>query len=1319
MTEETLFATALEKASPTERAAFLDEACCGDVTVRQRVEALLRSHEHAEFLQTPAVKRAGQKQDSSQSTSDGLPATLDEPAPGESPGTVIGPYKLLQQIGEGGMGTVFMAEQTYPVSRKVALKLIKAGMNTRQVIARFEAERQALALMDHVSIARVFDAGATESGLPYFVMELVRGVPITRYCDDNRLTPRERLELFVPVCQAIQHAHQKGIIHRDIKPSNVMITLYDGKPVPKVIDFGVAKATEQRLTERTLFTQYGTMVGTPEYMSPEQAEMSALGADTRSDVYSLGVLLYELLTGNTPLSHKRVREAAYGEVLRMIKEEEPPRPSTRLSDSGQALASISAQRHMEPARLMKLLRGELDWIVMKCLEKDRNRRYETANDFAADLERYLNDEPVKACPPSASYKFCKFARRNKRILATAGVIVLTLVLGTAVSTRQAIRATAAEGLAQDRLAAEREAKNATRDQLRLTEQAQEQAMHRLHDARLAQARAGSLSRRIGQRFDSLAATAQALKIARDLNLGEESLLDLRNAAIACLALPDLRLAKKWDSWPSTWSVNFDSTLERYARVDRQSVVHIQRAADDAEIYRFPGMGTGEAWASFSRDGRFLALARADSRFKVWNLAGSEPVVVFDESSVPGGFAFSPDSMRLAIGHADGSIRLYELPSGRERKRLESAPRRGAMAFRPDGRQLATSCATGIQVYDLETGRKLEDLPQPAVANSFAWHPGGKTLAVACNDSRIYLWDVGLGKQTHVLEGCRGTGLAISFDHAGLLLASAGWEGILRLWDPRTGRQLFHTPSGGYLGFSADDRLLTYDNRDGKLGLWEFAAGGEYRTLVRAAAAGKGVYHYPSIRSDGRLLAVGMADGIGLWDLHTGNELGFLDSPGTNYVLFEPSGALLTNGSAGLLRWPVQADTASPGLLRIGRSHKLSVPGPICHLARSADGRVIAVSQYQGGRVLHADRPDQPVVIGPHGDARYVAVSPDGRWVVTGAHNGTGVKVWKARSGELEMELPVDGGSQVGFSPDGRWLATNGGGLRLWTVGSWREGPRIGGGTAFAFSPDGKLLAGEMGHGTVRLVDPDTGREYARLETPNQDSAMYLNFGPDGTQLVITKGHNHAFHLWDLRAIRNQLAKTGLDWDLPPYPSMPDVNQAQPLEILVELGSPAEAARDERQIARELIEQKRRALEANPNDAEACNDLAWTYLTAPEAVRDWKAALPAAEKAVHLNPDPMYRNTLGLAYYRAGRYREAVETLEPNLKDEPDWALAYDLYFLAMSHHQLGESARARQFYDLALRWSVAHHDALNPYVVELSPIQAEASALLRVKDKQH
>ncbi len=456
-----IFLTAADKTDPAERAAFLHEACGDEVGLLRHVEALLRVHDEPDSLldRDRIVADVALANDATASY---------DPTPLEQPGTQIGPYKLLQQIGEGGMGTVYMAEQTQPVQRKVALKLIKPGMDSRQIIARFEAERQALAMMDHVNIARVLDAGATVSGRPYFVMELVHGVPITKYCDDHHLTPRERLELFVPVCQAIQHAHQKGIIHRDIKPSNVMVTLYDGKPVPKVIDFGVAKATEQKLTERTLFTHYGTMVGTPQYMSPEQAEMSALGADTRSDIFSLGVLLYELLTGTTPLSRERVREAAYDEVLRMIKEEEPPRPSTRLSEISSrhtpcaaagdgtrsvpaTLASIAAQRKTEPAKLSKLLRGELDWIVMKTLEKDRNRRYETAAGLAADVQRYLADEPVQACPPSTRYRFQKFARKNKAALTTAALVGAALLIGIAASLWQASQAIAARKLADERL----------------------------------------------------------------------------------------------------------------------------------------------------------------------------------------------------------------------------------------------------------------------------------------------------------------------------------------------------------------------------------------------------------------------------------------------------------------------------------------------------------------------------------------------------------------------------------------------------------------------------------------------------------------------------------------------------------------------------------------------------------------------------------------------------------------------------------------------------------------------------------------------------
>jgi serine/threonine protein kinase/tetratricopeptide (TPR) repeat protein len=436
--EEALFHAARRIADPDARALFIDQACGDDAALAERVRTLLKMHEQeADGLEPPPVR------------------TSDYQTLSERPGSKIGPYKLMELIGEGGFGLVFVAEQTEPVRRKVALKVIKPGMDSGQVVARFQAERQALALMDHPNIARVLDAGATDSGRPYFVMELVRGIPITGYCDQNHLAPRERLELFVSVCHAIQHAHQKGVIHRDIKPSNVLVTSHDGKPVAKVIDFGVAKAIHQPLTERTIYTNFAQMIGTPLYMSPEQAEMSGLDIDTRSDIYSLGVLLYELLTGSTPLAKKRVATAAYDEIRRLIREEEPPKPSTRLSSSD-SLAAIAAQRHTEPAKLSNLVRGDLDWITMKALEKDRTRRYETANGLARDIQRHLADEVVEARPPSTAYRLHKFARKYRAVLATTVTLVLLLVAGITASTLLAVRATRAEAAARDAQQAEAE-----------------------------------------------------------------------------------------------------------------------------------------------------------------------------------------------------------------------------------------------------------------------------------------------------------------------------------------------------------------------------------------------------------------------------------------------------------------------------------------------------------------------------------------------------------------------------------------------------------------------------------------------------------------------------------------------------------------------------------------------------------------------------------------------------------------------------------------------------------------------------------------------
>jgi WD40 repeat protein/serine/threonine protein kinase len=1119
---KSLFLAALERPGE-ERDAYLEEACAGDAELRRRVGRLLQAHERPDSL-PPAPPEAGPTQD---------PSPVEGRARAgmaEGPGTVIGPYKLLQEIGHGGMGTVYLAEQSQPVRRMVALKIIKPGLDSRHVIARFEAERQALALMDHPNIARVLEGGTTESGRPYFVMELVKGVPITRFCDERRLTPRQRLELFVPVCQAVQHAHQKGIIHRDLKPSNVLVCLYDARPVPKVIDFGIAKATGQKLTERTMFTEIGQVVGTLEYMSPEQAELNQLDIDTRSDIYSLGVLLYELLTGSTPLQPRRLKQAAILEALRLIREEEAPRPSTRLSTTAE-LPSIAANRGLEPKKLSGMVRGELDWIVMKCLEKDRNRRYETANGLAADLERYLHDEPVQACPPSSWYRFRKLALRNKAALATGAVFAAGL-------------AVAAAALALSNVLVTRERDEKAQALVKATEQ-EGLANTSAAEAKKQQTISGEQALLARRRY-----------YAAQMNLAEQAwetgnpvrVLELLETQRPRFDQEDLRGFEWYYLWRlcngkrrftqrSGEHVAFSPDGKTIASSSRQGFVKLLDAVTGQEQATLPTPGlVGWGRVAFSPDGKLLAQAVGpidDATVTLWDLVTRQVHTTLAHSGSVRCFAFTPDGKTLVTGSEQRTVKTWDVATGRERASLKVFPAPVVdLAISPDGRTLAATSGWdhGLNMlWDLSTQPPRETLHLDA-ALAVAFSPDGKTLVTGDAYGRVRLWDVTTGRELAKRLTSLGKVYAVAFSPGGETLAIATENQGVRLWEPTTGRGWTcpHRASVFSVAFAPDGKTLASGCANGTVALWDlaapdkeppalahtlgigrlaFSATGELlaatgggramvwdartareRAILHGHAASDGAL---AVSPDGKTLATGAGDHtIQLWEVSTGRERAVLHGHTEDVwdLGFSPDGSTLASASYDktLRLWDVATNRPRATLLADAKRGAW-----IMALAYSSDGKALATAeQFWLVKLRDPDTGQERLTLdGTSGGewtsygATSVSFSPDNQLLAVGGTDGK-VKLWNAATGELRATLRGHTGKvrRLAFFPDGRSLATGSedATVKLWDVATAQERITLQGVDQAVIAPDGKTLV---------LLTPDGKLRFCHAATDHDATAI--------------------------------------------------------------------------------------------------------------------------------------------------------------------------------------------------------------------------------------
>ena len=1282
-----IFQNAIEIEDPAKRARYLENACKEDPKLRAEVEALLRAHEKAgDYLEAPAVD---------------VNVTLNGQTQIEGPGTKIGRYELLELIGEGGMGLVYLAEQKEPVKRRVALKIIKPGMDSKEVIARFEAERQALALLDHPNIAHVFDAGTTDTGRPYFVMEYVRGMSITRYCDEHRLDVEQRLRLFREVCEGVHHAHQKGIIHRDIKPSNILISLHGDRAVPKIIDFGIAKAAVSTLTEKTMFTFQGQLLGTPEYMSPEQVDLATQDIDTRSDIYSLGVVLYELLAGVLPFERESLAQLGFEELQRTLRELEPASPSIRLTNLGQQAKVIADSRMTQVVPLARRLHRELEWIPLKAMRKDRCRRYKSASDMADDIQSYLNGNPLLAGPETAMYRVQKFVHKHAGSVAMVALVAVTIVLGLVASILLGCRA---EQARQQEAAARKQVEQA----LVRAENAEKAAREKSEELRrtlyvnsiqLAEAKYGEANiRRVRELLESCPDDLRGWEWYRLRHISDLSRMTLRGHEdwIGSIAFsPDGKrivsgsadnTIKVWDTATGeevktlrghedgVKSIAFSPDGKRIVSGSVDKTIKIWDAATGAELMTLRGHGRRIDVVAFSPDGKCIVSGSADNTIKVWDTAtGAEVMTLRGHKDGIRSVAFSPDGKHIASGSGDKTIKIWNAATGIELMTLRGhgywGETIGSVAFSPDGERIVSGGGDKtVKIWDAATGAELMTLRGHGNwIDSIAFSPDGKRIISGSGDNTIKVWDSATGAELMSLRGHEGSVMSVAFSPDGKRIVSGSDDKTIKVWDAATRAEAVtlrgHPDQVLSVAFSPDSKRIVSSSQDRTLRVWDAATGTTVMTLHDDYC-----YEDALFSPDGkRIISGGYGEKIKVWDAATGAELMTFPVHGhwVDSIDISPDGKRIVSGSADktIKVW----DSPTGAELMTLRGHTECVKsvafGPYGkRIVSGSDDKTVKIWDAATGAELRTLR-------GHSKEVKSVAFSSDGKRIVSGSSDRT-VKLWDVASGAEVMTLR---------------------GHRNWIM-------------TVAFSPDGKRIISGSGDNTIKIWDSATGAELMTLRVVDDPSS--IAFSPDGKTIAAgIYDYDNNTKLWE-----SAMPAGGYEprWKLQ---AMRQVADELVDELYKEAGFHTEVI-DRLKADKTLAEPVRKAALQVANarslrDAKKLERESLEVVRSPgDQIEAYRLALGKAEMANRLEPNnPDILVILGLAQYRVGAYQDALATLIEceNWRPGP-------FVFMAMALHQLGRTAEARaalnRAHVLLEDWLFDVVYVVRPYVIEAEKLLA-------------